>query len=503
MGFDDASKFLPDVSLGNNDVLVQNPKEGEINNRRFEGRGTKNRHPEENECSEERCKKLAAVYTESNNVPIEEFDDVLLYTVGERGKKFEAHRTDLVTARSKNRLQKKASSGSKGRLLVKKQNMKKEEIDLTSLLINCAQFVAAGDHRAANELLKQIRRHSSPFGDGEQRLAHYFANGLEARMAGTGSEIYNSHLSRRTTASEYLRAFYTCIASYPFHKVSIFVSNKLIACKSEKAMRVHVLDFGILYGFRWPSFIQSLAERKGGPPKLRFTGIDFPQPGFRPAERVEETGRRLARYAKTFNVPFEFNVIAQKWETIKIEDLKIEEGEFVAVNCLYRAQNLSDEAGLEESSRTMVLNLIRKINPDVFIHGIVNVSYGIPFFFSRFREALFHYSALYDMLEATIPREKPERILIERDMIGSEALNVIACEGSERVERGETYKQWRVRHLKAGFMQVPFERQLMDSAMYMFRKFYHREFAVDEVDQWMLMGWKGRILYALSCWEPV
>nr|GMC91852.1 Scarecrow-like protein 9 [Ipomoea batatas]GMC93702.1 Scarecrow-like protein 9 [Ipomoea batatas]GMC97548.1 Scarecrow-like protein 9 [Ipomoea batatas]GMC99611.1 Scarecrow-like protein 9 [Ipomoea batatas]GME17499.1 Scarecrow-like protein 9 [Ipomoea batatas] len=81
-------------------------------------------------------------------------------------------------------------------------------------------------------------------------------------------------------------------------------------------MRVHIIDFGILYGFQWPTFIQRIATRDGGPPKVRITSIEFPQPGFRPTERIEESGHRLADYAKSFNVPFEYNAIAKKWETI-------------------------------------------------------------------------------------------------------------------------------------------------------------------------------------------
>jgi hypothetical protein len=46
--------------------------------------------------------------------------------------------------------------------------------------------------------------------------------------------------------------------------------------------------------------------------KLRVTGIELPQLGFRLAERAEETGRRLENYCKRFNVPFEFSVIAKK-----------------------------------------------------------------------------------------------------------------------------------------------------------------------------------------------
>ncbi|GFP91526.1 scarecrow-like protein 9 [Phtheirospermum japonicum] len=435
---------------------------------------------------------------------MEEFDDALLYTRGDPEKKLEAYMTDIVNAGSKNTLQAKGSSHkSKGRRY--KYQIKKEVVDLRSLLIDCAQSIAADDRRTSNELLRQIRDHSSPFGDGEQRLAHYFADGLEARLAGTGSEMQKSLLVKRITASDYLRAYYTYIASSPFVKISNFVSSKLIFYKSEKekAVRVHIIDFGILYGFQWPTYIQRLAELEGGPLKLRITGIDFPQPGFRPAERVEETGRRLARYAKTFNVPFEFNAIAQNWESIKIEDLKLEKGEFLAVNCLYRAENLPDKTGVGESPRSMVFDLIRKINPDYFIHGVISAAYGVPFFVTRFREALFHYSALYDMLEATIPRDKPERAMLERDIFGKEALNVIACEDWESVGRAETYKQWRKRHLRAGFVQVPFDRELRDSAMYKVKKFYHREFIVDEDDKWLLMAWKGRVMYAISCLQPV
>lgn len=516
-GVDEASKFLPAVNnlwvnAGVNALATQDPKEVEIEAKNSVekqlpsgSRGKKNRSNVDTDLEEVRSSKLPAVYAEfDSDVPTEEIDDVLLHTLGEREKKFAAYREVLQNETGKGTQQNrqiKRASGGRGRS--KKQNKKKEVIDLRTLLINCAQAVAADDRRNASELLKQIRQHASPYGEGNQRLAHYFADGLEVRLAGTGSQIHKALVNKKTIAADYLKAYYTYLASSPFRKISNFVSNKTTMTKSLKAMRVHVIDFGILYGFQWPTLIQRIAERPGGPPKLRITGIDFPQPGFRPAERIEETGRRLARYAKTFNVPFEYNAIAKKWETIKIEDLKIEKGEFVVVNCLYRAKNLLDETVVAESARTMVLNLVRKINPDLFIHGIVNGAYGAPFFVTRFREVLFHFSALFDMLETNIPRDKPERMLIERDIFGREALNVIACEGWERVERPETYKQWQVRHLRAGFAQIPIERELMNTAIYKVRTFYHKDFVIDEDNQWLLMGWKGRIIYAISCWKPV
>lgn len=271
---------------------------------------------------------------------------------------------------------------------------------------------------------------------------------------------------------------------------------------SEKATRLHIIDFGILYGFQWPCLIERLSSRPGGPPKLRITGIDLPNSGFRPAERVEETGCRLADYAKSFNVPFEFNAIAQKWETIQIEDLKLDTDEVLVVNCHNRFRNLLDETVVVESPRDIVLNLIRKINPDVYLHGVINGSYNAPFFISRFREALFHYSSLFDMLETNVPREIHERMLLEKQIFGWEVMNVIACEGAERIERPETYRQWQVRNLSAGFRQLPLDREIMNIAKERVKTCYHKDFVIDEDGHWMLLGWKGRIINALSSWKP-
>ncbi|KAL3635602.1 hypothetical protein CASFOL_020149 [Castilleja foliolosa] len=474
--------------LGINGVLGHNAKKHEVNAENNSEANIENSHVKG------RRKKVG-----------EKVDDVWVYTLGGREKEFAANIKDLKNAVSKHMQQTGQVEGPSppNSRHGKKRSGKKVVVDLISLLIKCANFVAAGDHCSAHELLRQTRQHSSPFGDGNQRLAHYFADGLEARLAGTGSEIHKALVHEVMTASDDMRAYCVTLISSSFRRISNFASNRLIMIKSEKATNVHIIDFGIFYGFQWPTFIQRVAKREGGPPNLRITGVDFPQPGSRPGDRIEDMGRRLARYAKMFNVPFEYNSIAQNWETIKIEDFKIEKGEFVAVNCSYLSKNLVDETDGPESSRNMVLGLIRKLNPDIFIHGIINAAYGVPFFITRFREVLYHFSALFDMNETILPRERPERMLIERDYFGKEALNVIACEGCERVERPETYKQWQVRHIRAGFMSVRFEKKLMDTIMYKVRNFYHKDFMVVEENKWLLMSWKGRTVHAISCWQPV
>ena len=271
---------------------------------------------------------------------------------------------------------------------------------------------------------------------------------------------------------------------------------------ANEAQTLHIIHFGIRYGFQWPSFILRLSKRNGGPPKLRITGIELPQSGLRPAERVQETGRRLAKYCERYNVPFEYNAIAQKWETIKLEDLKIKKDEVVVVNCHKRFKNLLDETVVVNSPRDTVLKLIREANPSLFLHTIVNGSYNVPLFVTRFREALFHYSSMFDMLDTNVDGGDPMRLMFEKEFLGQEVTNIIACEGLERSERPETYKQWRIRNMRAGFRQLPLDRHLMSKLRGKLREAFHSDFMLDEDNNWMLQGWKGRIMYASSCWVP-
>lgn len=464
-------------------------------------RGKKNPHSDEF-CVEEggRSNKQSAIFAEAT-VRSEMFDMVLLCNGWQNESALRQAFQNVVGKNMQQDDSIKASNYSKTR--GKKQHRgKRDVVDLRTLLSLCAQAVGGDDRRIANDLLKQIREHSSPTGDGMQRLAHYFADGLGARVSGSGTQSYVPVITKPTSAAEILKAYHLHLSVCPFKKLSNFFANKTIMKVSEKCTRLHIIDFGVLYGFQWPCLIERLSSRRGGPPELRITGIDLPNSGFRPAARVEETGQRLADYAKSFNVPFVFKAIAQKWETIKIEDLELKNDEVLVVNCQYRLRNLLDETVvMPESPRDKVLNLIRKMNPDVYLQGVTNGSYNSPFFIARFREALFHYSSLFDMLEANVPREVNERIILEKQIYGWEVMNVIACEGAERIERPETYKQWQERNVRAGFKQLRLDQDIMNMARERVSMCYHKDFVIDEDRDWMLLGWKGRILSALSSWK--
>ncbi|CAL5353017.1 unnamed protein product [Camellia sinensis] len=370
-------------------------------------RGRKNHLWENSNLEEERKSKQLAVYVDESELS-EMFDKVFLYT-NRKGEPAcynsdeEAQQTE-ATKNSQQNGQSHGPSGAKNR--AKKQGIKNEVVDLTAFLINCAQS------------------HASPFGDGSQRVAHIFANGLEACLAGTGSQIYAALASKRIAATEQLKAY------------QLYLS--------------------------WPILIQHLSTLPGAAPELQITGIELPQPGLQPAELVEETGHWLAKYCERFNVQCQYYAIAQKWETIK-----------------------------------------RKMNLDIFVHAVINASHDAPFFVSRFREAVLNYSSPFDMLDINMSREAQDRVNLEREFYGREVMKIIACEGLERVERPETYKQWQAHNMRAGFKMLPLKQEML-------KKFRgkvkeggnHEDFVIEEDGQWMLQGWRGRIFCASSCWVP-
>ncbi|XP_027103396.1 scarecrow-like protein 30 [Coffea arabica] len=508
-----AEKSFHDALTGADFNVVANKEEKKRDDFDNGSRRRRNHDREDSEHGEGRSSKLFASHNEAgmpeNEAAEEMYDKALLCPKRNPGFYDDSSTCDSddPTPESKGWNYQKVgikpeSKRGRPRAGEKKINIR-ELVDLSSLLTQSAQAVAEYDNKTAQELLNRIREHSSPCGDATGRLAHYFANALEARISGMGTTLYTSFTSRKVSAGDILKAYQAYILACPFKRMSNIFADKSIGRLTKGARCLHIIDFGIAYGFQWPCLIQGLSLRPGGPPKLHITGIDLPQPGFQPTERVEETGRRLAYYCKKFNVPFEYHAIAKRWETIQLEDLKIGKGETIVVNCLYRLRHIPDETAEGSTARDDVLNLIKKINPDFFVHGVTNGTYNVPFFVTRFREALHHFSSLFDMLEKTVPQSDQDRMLFEKEVLGRDSMNVIACEGSQRIERPETYKQWHVRNQRAGFSQLPLNQDIVREVRAKVKLQYHKDFLVDEDGHWILQGWKGRVFYALSCWKPI
>ncbi|MCD7447156.1 hypothetical protein HAX54_024736 [Datura stramonium] len=269
------------------------------------------------------------------SVPLEMYDKVLRYL---NNPYVEKHNATSLTSCSPNEAE-KATNVGRPRGARKLDNIiKKEMVYLRGLLAQCAQAMASYDSRTANKLLIRIREHSSPPGNGMERLAHYLANALEVRLSSIGTALYTAFASSRISAAQILKAYKAFI----------------IACHS------------------------GLSMRPGRPPELHIIGIDLPQPGFKPTERVEDT--------------------------------------------------------------------------------------------------------------------KDLTKLFEEEVFAKDAMNVIVCKGTERVERPEMYMQWQLRCVRDGFKQLPLDQEIVKAFSNKVRSKYHKDLSVDEDGHWMLQGWKGCII---------
>ena len=273
-GMEEAKKFLPTT----NSLLID--REAEEEELGINGRGRKDRDRLSwDDLEAETCRKSKLMVPEPEETG-EVVDEMIVNGLELCLKEMEALRITMGSEAKKKARKGRSSSN--------------EAVELSTLLIHCAQAVATDNRRSATELLRQIKQHSSPKGDATQRLARCFAEGLEARLAGSGSQLYRSLMAERIPVVEYLKAYWLYLAACCFKMTAFRFSNRTILKAIAGRKKVHIVDYGVNYGVQWPALLYHLANFEGGPPEVRITGIDLPQPGFRPARRELCSSARCA-----------------------------------------------------------------------------------------------------------------------------------------------------------------------------------------------------------------
>jgi hypothetical protein len=91
-------------------------------------------------------------------------------------------------------------------------------------------------------------------------------------MSGTGAQLYTALSRERPSEAQMLKGFRLFYGHVPFIHIAHIFANDTILQAFEGALRVHIVDYGILYGQQWPCLLSKLARRPGGPPHVRITG---------------------------------------------------------------------------------------------------------------------------------------------------------------------------------------------------------------------------------------
>jgi hypothetical protein len=74
------------------------------------------------------------------------------------------------------------------------------------------------------------------------------------------------------------------------------------------------------------------------------------------------------------------------------------------------------------------------------------------------RDARLLHTGIFESIDLLLPREDRGRINMEQHCLAREIVNLVACEGEDRVERHELFGKWKARLTMAGFGTPPSKR---------------------------------------------
>ncbi|XP_057421341.1 GRAS family protein RAD1 [Lotus japonicus] len=375
---------------------------------------------------------------------------------------------------------------------------------LVQLLIACAEAVACRDKAHASMLLSELKSNALVFGSSFQRVASCFVQGLAERLTliqpiGSGAGVSQSMMNIMDAASEEMEEAYRLVyETCPHIQFGHFVANSTILEAFEGESFVHVVDLGMSlglpHGHQWRGLIHSLANRASGHGRvrrLRITAIGLC------IARLQAIGDELSDYANNLGINLEFSVVQKNLENLQPEDIKVNDDEALVVNSILQLHCVVKES---RGALNSVLQMIHGLSPKVLVMVEQDSSHNGPFFLGRFMESLHYYSAIFDSLDAMLPKYDTKRAKMEQFYFAEEIKNIVSCEGPLRMERHERVDQWRRRMSRAGFQAAPI-KMVAQAKQWLLKNKICDGYTVVEEKGCLVLGWKSKPIVAASCWK--
>lgn len=370
------------------------------------------------------------------------------------------------------------------------------------LLIHCASTIDDGKLSEASTMINELRNMVSIQGHPHERIAAYMVEGLAARMAESGKCIYKTLKCKEPPTSDQLAAMQVLFEVCPCFKFGFMAANGIImeAIRDEK--RVHIIDFDINQGNQYITLIQTMAAScKGNRPYLRLTGVDDPESVQRSVGGLKIIGLRLEQLAEALELPFEFHAVASATSDVTPDMLDFRPNEVLIVNFAFQLHHMPDESVSTINQRDQLLHKIKRLSPKLVTVVEQDLNTNTCPFIPRFIEAYNYYSAVFESLDATLTRDSQDRINVERQCLARDIVNIVACEGEERIERYEVAGKWRARMMMAGFTSCPISQNVQDSIKHLIKSKYCDKYIMKEDVGGLLFGWGDKSLIVSSAWK--
>ncbi|KAK9275226.1 hypothetical protein L1049_022488 [Liquidambar formosana] len=373
-------------------------------------------------------------------------------------------------------------------------------LHLVHLLLACAEAVGCRDTQLADSMLSQIWASANPCGDSLQRVSYCFAMGLKSRLSllhninANGTFTNGAIDLSMVTKEEKMDAFQLLYQTTPYIAFGFMAANEAICQAAQGKDSLHIIDLGMEHTLQWPSLLRTLASRPEGPPKLRITGLVKDQNLL----ELEASMKAIIDDASSLGIRLEFHMVSETVtpSLLTKEGLNLREGESLFFNSIAQLHKYVKES---RGSLKTILQAIKKLGPTLLTVVEQDANHNGPFFLGRFLESLHYYSAIFDSLEASLPRNSPQRMKIERLHFAEEICNIVAYEGVHRIERHERADQWRRQLGRAGFQVLGLK--CMSQARMMLSVYGCDGYTLANEKGCLLLGWKGRPIVLASAWQ--
>ncbi|XP_045811952.1 scarecrow-like protein 8 [Trifolium pratense] len=376
-------------------------------------------------------------------------------------------------------------------------------------LIEAANAISEGKNDVALEILTRLVQNLNPnLMNSDQRLTNCMVSALKSRL----NPVENPPVVAELFSRGHAESTQLLLENSDCFKVSFMAANLVIM---EAAFEENgngkgfcVVDFEIGQGKQYVNLLHALKAREvsvSTASGFTLKVVAVAENGG--DERVKAVGEMLSRQAEKLKIGFEFRIATvsqRKMNELTRELLGCDSEETLIVNFAFKLNRIPDESVSTENPRDELLRRVKKLAPRVVTIVEQEMNCNTAPFLARVAESWSYYSALYDSVESDLGKDNSDRVKIEEGL-SRKLCNSVACEGRDRVERGEVFGKWRARMSMAGFMLKPMSQNVVESIKSRLAVSNNNRvntgLSVKEENGGICFGWMGRTLTVASAWR--
>lgn len=379
------------------------------------------------------------------------------------------------------------------------------------LLNPCAAAITVGNMNRVQHFLYVLNELAAFAGDANHRLA---AHGLRALTHHLSSPASSSESSASVGITNFASAnhkfFRDSMINFndisPWFRIPNNIANSSvlqIIGEQDRLKNLHILDIGVSHGFQWPTLLEELTRRSGGPPPLvrltvitptiengemRGTPFVIGPPGC-------DVSSQLLAYAKAININLQINRLDNfPLQNLNSQIINSSSDETLVICAQFRLHNVNHTI---PDDRTELLKILKSLDAKGLVLSENNIECScnscgdFAMTFSR------RVEYLWGFLDSTSVAYKG-RESEERRMMEGEAAKALINMG----EMNERKEKWCERMRSVGFVKEVFGEDVIDGARALLRKYDSNwEMRVEEKDGCVDLWWKGQPISFCSLWK--